>query len=92
MLQAKLSKSGKLSASHRVTLKVDIHSGKLFMVRPSKETLDDSNVFNHDKGISNICPSIKYITDLLHSVAKSTQRNWGKNISCIIYDYYIVIE
>lgn len=33
----------------RVTLTVDIQAGKLFAVKPSKEVLDDSNTFPHDK-------------------------------------------
>ncbi|CAH1781564.1 unnamed protein product [Owenia fusiformis] len=35
--------------SHKYTLTVDIMAGKLYAVRPSKEVLDNSNLFTHDK-------------------------------------------
>ncbi|CAE1280019.1 SHIP2 [Acanthosepion pharaonis] len=33
----------------RVTLKVDVQTGRLFAVKPSKDILDASNTFSHDK-------------------------------------------
>ena len=33
----------------KLNLTVDIQQGKLFVVRPNKNTLDSSNVFLHDK-------------------------------------------
>ena len=47
LLQAKVVKHGQ--AKGKINLTVDIQSGKLFAVKPSKEILDDSNVFTHDK-------------------------------------------
>ena len=46
-VQAKLVKLGK---DAKVKLTVDIQSGKLFCVKPSKDILDESNMFTHDKG------------------------------------------
>ncbi|XP_064614933.1 phosphatidylinositol 3,4,5-trisphosphate 5-phosphatase 1-like [Liolophura sinensis] len=45
--EVKAIKHGRVAG--RVTLTVDIQAGKLFAVKPSKEVLDDSNTFPHDK-------------------------------------------
>lgn len=47
-LKVKMEKVGK---NAKATLTVDIQAGKLFAVKPSKEVLDDSNTFTHEKGM-----------------------------------------
>ncbi|KAK6195098.1 hypothetical protein SNE40_000592 [Patella caerulea] len=45
--EVKVSKSGKFSS--KMTLTIDIRAGRFFAVKPSKDFLDSSNTFDHDK-------------------------------------------
>jgi hypothetical protein len=48
--QVKLVKAGKMmSQAVKVNLNVDMRQGRLFAVKPSKDALDSSNTFTHDK-------------------------------------------
>ena len=51
-LQAKYVKYGK--PAQKITMSVDIQGGKLRIVKPHKDVLDDSNVFSHDKVTLNV--------------------------------------
>jgi hypothetical protein len=46
--QVKLMRTGKQS---KMTLSVDIPHGKLYAVKPSKESLDPNSIFTHDRSI-----------------------------------------
>lgn len=58
----------------RVTLKVDVQTGRLFAVKPSKDILDASNTFSHEK--SNLLLSLFTNTSLF-----KLQINIVKNVS-----------
>ncbi|CAL1541371.1 unnamed protein product [Lymnaea stagnalis] len=55
--EVKVLKYGK--ANYKLKLTVDIHQGRFFAVKPSKEQLDASNTFPHDK----IAQLVKNTTD-----------------------------
>ncbi|XP_025080135.1 phosphatidylinositol 3,4,5-trisphosphate 5-phosphatase 2-like isoform X2 [Pomacea canaliculata] len=47
--EVKLIKGGKMTGPSKVNLNVDMRQGRLFAVKPSKDFLDSSNIFTHDK-------------------------------------------
>ena len=47
LVQARLQKHGK--PGPKMKLMVDIHAGKFFAVKDTSDSLDDTNVFFHDK-------------------------------------------
>ena len=49
------AKTVSLSGQGKIKLTVDIQGGKLMAIKPSKNVLNDNNVFSHDKSMISQC-------------------------------------
>jgi len=51
------AKTVSLSGQGKIKLTVDIQGGKLMAIKPTKNILNDNNVFTHDKSTISLCSS-----------------------------------